>query len=156
VNDTEGNWNTLSDFITVRDTNQPLLTNLVESADPLELGQTETIQINATDLSGISRVLIEISGLNYTMTKISSATWEYNSWTPTTAGLKSYTIYANDTEGNWNSESDTIMVNTQGGDENNGMTDENFDSIVIFSTFGVLGVLAVVLVNSLRPKRFLK
>ncbi len=156
VNDTEGNWNTLSDFITVRDTNQPLLTNLVESADPLELGQTETIQINATDLSGISHVLIEISGLNYTMTKISSATWEYNNWIPTKEGLKSYTIYANDTEGNWNSESDTIMVNTQGGNENTGMSEEFLDLIVIFSTFGSLGVFSLVLVIKLRPKRFIK
>ena len=110
VNDTEGNWNTLNDSITVQDTIQPSLTNLVESGDPLELGQTETIQINATDLSSISHVLIEISGLNYTMTKISSITWEYNSWIPTTTGLKSYTIYANDTEGNWNSVLNDITV----------------------------------------------
>ncbi|MBY8979269.1 MAG: hypothetical protein KGD72_02655 [Candidatus Lokiarchaeota archaeon] len=110
ANDTKGNWNTLSDSITVQDTSQPSLTNLVESGDPLELGQTETIQINATDLSGISHVLIEISGSNYTMTKISSTTWEFNSWTPTTAGLKYYTIYANDTEGNWNSVLNDITV----------------------------------------------
>ena len=110
ANDTGSNWNTLSDSITVQDTIQPLLTNLVESGDLLELGQTETVQINATDLSGISHVLIEISGLNYTMTKISSTTWEYNSWLPTTVGLKSYTIYANDTEGNWNSVSNDITV----------------------------------------------
>jgi len=110
ANDTEGNWNTISDSITVQDTNQPSLTNLVESGDPLELGQTETIQINVTDLSGISHVLIEISGLNYTMTKISSTTWEYNSWIPTTAGLKYYTIYANDTEDNWNSVLSDITV----------------------------------------------
>jgi len=101
-------------------------------------------------------VLIEISGLNYTMTKISSATWEYNSWIPTTEGLKSYTIYANDTEGNWNSESDTIMVNTQGGNENTGMSEEFLDLIVIFSTFGSLGVFSLVLVIKLRPKRFIK
>ncbi len=110
VNDTEGNWNALNDSITVQDTIQPSLTNLVESADPLELGQTETIQINATDLSGISHVLIEISDFNYTMTKISSSTWEYNSWIPTTVGLKSYTIYVNDTEGNWNSVLSDITV----------------------------------------------
>ncbi len=110
ANDTEGNWNTLNESITVQDTTKPSLINLVESADPLELGQTETIQINATDLSGISNALIEISGLNYTMTKISSTIWEYNSWTPTTTGLKSYTIYANDTEGNWNSVLNDITV----------------------------------------------
>ena len=109
-NDTEGNWNTLSDSITVQDTIQPSLTSLVESADPLELGQTETIQINVTDLSGISHVLIEILGVNYTMIKISSTTWEYNSWIPTTVGLKLYTVYVNDTEGNWNSILNDITV----------------------------------------------
>jgi len=249
VNDTEGNWNTVNDSITVQDTIKPSLTNLIESTDPLELGDTETIQINATDLSGISHVLIEISGLNFTMTKISSTTWEYNSWIPTTTGLKLYTIYANDTinnrvslhgnitvtdtsgpslfniikssdsiflgqsvsiqvdvtdlsgisdvliefensnhtmthvngntweinnmipntvgtlsliiyandsRGNWNLESDTIIVNMQISDGNTGMTEEYLELIVLFSTFGSLGIFAVVLVIKLRPKRFIK
>ncbi|MHA2288326.1 MAG: hypothetical protein ACXABG_06025, partial [Promethearchaeota archaeon] len=110
ANDTKGNWNSLSNSISVQDTSQPLLSNLVESADPLELGDTETIQINVTDLSAISHVLIEINGINYTMTKIGSNTWEYNSWTPISAGLKSYKIHSNDTEGNWNTLTDSITV----------------------------------------------
>ncbi len=110
ANDTKGNWNSLINSITVQDKTPPILFNLVENTDPIELGEIETIQINATDLSGISHVLIEIGGINYTMTKISSTTWEYNSWIPTTVGLKSYTIYVNDTEGNWNSLSNDITV----------------------------------------------
>jgi len=110
ANDTKGNWNSLSNSITVQDITPPTLFNLVENTDPIELGQTETIQINATDLSGISYVFIEIGGTNYTMTKISSATWEYNSWTPLSAGLKLYKSFVNDTEGNWNTLSDSITV----------------------------------------------
>ncbi|MFW9824755.1 MAG: hypothetical protein ACFFE4_17565, partial [Candidatus Thorarchaeota archaeon] len=111
ANDTAGNWNSLSDSITVKDTIVPSLVNLIESADPLELGQTEIIQINATDLSGISQVLIEIDSINYTMTNIEGSLWEYNSWVPTSTGLKTYTIYANDTAGNWNSISGDLTVN---------------------------------------------
>ena len=89
------------------------MTNLIESADPLELGQTETIQINATDLSGISQVLLEIGSVNYTMANIGGTIWEYDSWTPSTVGLKLYTIFTNDTEGNWNSLSSSITVKIQ-------------------------------------------
>jgi len=110
TNDTEGNWNSLNDSIIVQDTVQPSLTDLFENADPLELGQTETIQINATDLSGISKVLIEIGSVNYTMTNVGGSLWEYNSWIPITTGLKLYVIYANDTEGNWNSLTNSILV----------------------------------------------
>ncbi|MFX0017642.1 MAG: hypothetical protein ACFFDL_04990 [Promethearchaeota archaeon] len=110
ANDTEGSWNKVSGNINVIDITAPILSNLVESADPLELGQTEVIQINATDLSGISQVLIEIGGVNYTMVNIGGPIWEYNSWTPTSTGLKPYIIYANDTEGNWNSLNDDVTV----------------------------------------------
>jgi hypothetical protein len=110
ANDTNGSWNSTSGNINIIDITLPNLTNLFESADPLELGQTETIQINVTDLSGVSHVLIEISAVNYTMTKISSVTWEYNSWTPTSTGIIPYAIYANDTEGNWNSINDDITI----------------------------------------------
>ncbi|GAG61311.1 unnamed protein product, partial [marine sediment metagenome] len=110
ANDTNGSWNSTNGSIDVIDTTNPTLTNLVESADPLELGQTESIQINATDLSGISQVLIEIDGTNYTMANIGGTIWEYNSWTPITTGLKLYTILTNDTEGNWNALDDSITV----------------------------------------------
>ncbi|MFW9826514.1 MAG: hypothetical protein ACFFEY_02720 [Candidatus Thorarchaeota archaeon] len=110
ANDTEGNWNSLTDSITVQDTVKPSLTGLTESADPLELGETEVIQINATDLSGITTVLIEIANINYTMTNIGGLTWEYNGWVPTNTGIKLYTIHANDGEGNWNSLTSSIII----------------------------------------------
>ncbi|MFX1325895.1 MAG: hypothetical protein ACFE8N_13155, partial [Promethearchaeota archaeon] len=110
ANDTSNNEISLTSNITVVDTNGPILSNLIESDDPLEFGETEIIQVNATDLSGIIQLLIEINGGNYTMSKIGSSTWEYNSWIPTNVGLKSYAIYASDTEGNWNSLVADILV----------------------------------------------
>ncbi|MFX1504070.1 MAG: hypothetical protein ACFFDH_24130, partial [Promethearchaeota archaeon] len=97
ANDTDGSWNSISGNILVIDTTAPIFSNLVESSDPLELGQTETIQVNVTDLSGISQVSIEINGINYSLVNIFGSTWEYNSWTPTNTGLNPYVIYANDT-----------------------------------------------------------
>ncbi|MFW9970636.1 MAG: hypothetical protein ACFFDF_10580 [Candidatus Odinarchaeota archaeon] len=110
ANDTDGSWNSISGNILVIDTTAPILSNLVESSDPLELGQTETIQVNVTDLSGISQVSIEINGINYSLVNIFGSTWEYNSWTPTNTGLKPYVIYANDTLGNLNSISSDITI----------------------------------------------
>ena len=102
ANDTSGNVNFLSDTITVIDTTGPNLTGLFESADPLELGISETIRINATDLSPIDTVWIEIEDDNYTMSYISGNEYEYDGWIPDTIGIKSYIIYANDTRGNVN------------------------------------------------------
>ncbi|MHA1884773.1 MAG: hypothetical protein ACW96S_06970, partial [Promethearchaeota archaeon] len=110
ANDTEGSWNSTSGTFEVIDTTIPLFSNLVESSDPLELGQTETIQVNITDNSGISVVQIEIGGVNNSMIQIDSSTWEYNTWSPSSIGLKVYKIYANDTEGNLNSISNNITV----------------------------------------------
>ncbi|MFX0021483.1 MAG: hypothetical protein ACFE9S_04105 [Candidatus Hermodarchaeota archaeon] len=110
ANDTDRSWNSISGDILVIDTNAPILSNLVENIDPLELGQTETIQINATDLSGVDQVLIKINDVNYSMTNVVGSTWEYNTWTPTSTGLKPYMIYANDTVGNLNSISSDINV----------------------------------------------
>jgi len=105
ANDTFGNWNsTISYTINVIDTSEPNIWNITESDDPLELGQTETIQVNVSDLSGISMVFIEINGANnYSMTDLLDGSYQYNAWTPTSVGVKSYKIYANDTNGNWNS-----------------------------------------------------
>ncbi|MFX0007932.1 MAG: hypothetical protein ACFFAV_14585, partial [Candidatus Hermodarchaeota archaeon] len=110
ANDTVGSWNSINGSISVSDTTGPIFSNLVESNDPLELGQTETIQINVTDLSGISQVLIEISSNNYSMTNIFGSTWEYNTWTPAVTGIKPYLIYANDSLGNLNFISSDITI----------------------------------------------
>jgi hypothetical protein len=156
ANDTSDNRVSLNRNITVTDTVGPTLLNIIKSAESILLGQSLSVQVDITDLSGINNVLIEFEDSNYTMTNVIGDTWKIDNWTPSNTGILSFTIYARDSLGNWNVVSDTIMVNMQDGDGNDGITDEDFESIVVFSTFGVLGVLAIVLVNSLRPKRFLK
>ncbi|MFW9945891.1 MAG: hypothetical protein ACFFDX_03575 [Candidatus Odinarchaeota archaeon] len=92
------------------DTTPPTYSNLFESSDPLELGNTEIIRINTTDSSGINQVLIEFGGSNHSMTYISGDMWRYNSWTPTSVGIKSYTIWMEDNNNNWNSTTGSINV----------------------------------------------
>jgi len=109
VNDTTGNLNWIDDDVTVENVAVPSMIDLDESADPLELGNTETIQINITDLSGIDTVLFELQGINYSMSYIGNDIWEYI-WNPSLTGFYPYTIWANDTLGNMNSTSDDITV----------------------------------------------
>ncbi|MHA2288936.1 MAG: hypothetical protein ACXABG_09115, partial [Promethearchaeota archaeon] len=91
------------------DSKPPIFSNLVESADPLELGQTETIRINASDPSGINQTIIGFGGSNHSMTFISGDMWQY-SWIPNTVGIHSYTIWIEDNYGNWNSTGGSINV----------------------------------------------
>ena len=88
----------------------PTFSNLIESADPLELGETETIRINTSDPSGINQVLIEFEGSNHSMTHVSGDMWQYDSWIPNSIGSKSYTIWMEDNVNNWNSTSGSILV----------------------------------------------
>ncbi|MFX1596664.1 MAG: NosD domain-containing protein, partial [Promethearchaeota archaeon] len=105
-----GHWNSLNDSIRVIDTTLPSYLDLNESSDPLELGNIEIININVTDFSGINQVLIEIEQINYSMTHIIGDQWQYNSWLPNSIGLKSYTIYFEDNNNNWNYIVDEILV----------------------------------------------
>jgi hypothetical protein len=87
---------------------------------------------------------------------VNGNTWEIIDLTPSITGTLIFTIYARDSLGNWNSNSYIIMVNTQGGNGNTGLTAEEFDLIAIFSTIGIIGILTLVIVIILRPKRFMK
>ncbi len=96
---------------TILDTTPPTYTAVTESADPLKLGNTETITISGVgDLSGIQAVLIEFWGGNETMSPFVGSTWRYTTWTPATTGTHSYTIYIQDTAGNWKSTTGSIQV----------------------------------------------
>jgi thermitase len=110
----EDNYNYLSsvsDSIQVIvDNTPPTFSNLKESADPLELGNSERITIKATDLSGINQVLIEFEGSNHSMTYVTGIKWRYNGWIPSKTGEYPYTIYMEDKANNWNSTSDSILV----------------------------------------------
>jgi parallel beta-helix repeat protein len=110
MEDIDNNWNSVTESIQVIDTTPPSYSNLVESADPLELGDTEIIRIDILDISGINQVLIEVEELNYTMTNIGGDTWQYDEWTPSSKGTYSYTIYMEDMNNNWESITESITV----------------------------------------------
>jgi hypothetical protein len=92
------------------DNSPPTYSNLIESSDPLELGETEVITLDVSDPSGINQVKIEYLGTNHSMTNIGGDTWQYDSWTPSSVGNYSYTIWMKDTCNNWNSTAGTIEV----------------------------------------------
>ena len=107
-NDTDGHsWNTPTLSFTIGDDIEPTFSNLTE-IDLLEIGNMEIIQINVSDFS-LSDVLIEFGNENHTMNNIGGNIWNY-SWVPNTIGELTYTVYANDTSGNWNSISDSFTI----------------------------------------------
>ncbi len=108
--DGANNWNSRGATIEVIDTTSPTYGNLTESADPLDLGQNETITINVSDLSGINQVLLEYEGSNHTMNYISGNTWRWTDWQPSAIGIYPYTVYMSDNLNNWNSVSGDINV----------------------------------------------
>ncbi|QEE17050.2 hypothetical protein DSAG12_02882 [Promethearchaeum syntrophicum] len=111
ANDTEGNeGSTIAYTITVSDTIAPTISNVVEvSGDPVEFNGAIYIRVNVTDLSGVDDVWIDLDGTNYTMIYISDDMYYYT--TSPAIGLHTYTIYANDTEGNEGATlADTITV----------------------------------------------
>ncbi|MFX1450557.1 MAG: hypothetical protein ACFFCM_06930, partial [Promethearchaeota archaeon] len=110
MQDNNNNWNSTTGNITVQDTTPPEWSNLVESADPLEFGDYEGIQINIIDLLGINQVLLEFEGVNYTMVNIGGNIYYNDSWTPSGLGLFNYTIYMQDNNNNWNGTTGDITV----------------------------------------------
>jgi tetratricopeptide (TPR) repeat protein len=110
ANDTGNNWNQYADSFNIVDTTAPNFLNLIESADPLELGSIEILTINITDIGGINQVLIDIGTGNLSMVNIIGDTWQHNSWLPSSTGNKSYTIWMEDASNNWNSTTGYILV----------------------------------------------
>jgi len=110
MQDTQGNWNSTTDAIEVIDITPPTYSNLIESSDPLELGQTEVIQVSVNDFSGIFQVKIEFEGLNHSMTNIGGNIWQYNSWTPNNWIVYQYRIHMEDNNGNWKMIINNITV----------------------------------------------
>ena len=77
----------------------PILENLTTSVSVLELSQSQTIQIDAIDNeTSVDRVLLEFEGANHSLINSVGNTYIYQNWTPSTAGQKSFIIYAYDTE----------------------------------------------------------
>ena len=108
-NETNINWTGIFN-ITVIDTTKPNIFDVIESDDPLELGNNETITCNITDLSTILFVYLEFDDTNHSMTNIYGNTYQYSNWLPNATGLYNYTIWTKDNETNIANYSGDITV----------------------------------------------
>jgi hypothetical protein len=110
ANDTSNNWNGsgLQTF-TIQDTDGPVLTNIDDTPDPQEVGGFVNITVDVLDDIAVDRVWANITYPNGTWINISMEQGPGNGWyyntTYTDLGIHNYTIWANDTIGNWNSAS---------------------------------------------------
>ncbi|MEE9572024.1 MAG: hypothetical protein V3W20_03145 [Candidatus Neomarinimicrobiota bacterium] len=77
----------------------PIMENLTSTTSVLELGDTQSIQIDAYDNeTSVDQILIEFNGANHSLIHNVGNTYIYQNWTPSSIGQKSYVIYAYDTE----------------------------------------------------------
>jgi hypothetical protein len=86
----------------------PVWSNLVETASPIELGESMTISIDVTHTTGVNQVLLEFDGMNHTMLK-SDDSFSYE-WIPDSVGTVAYTVYMEPFSGLWTSISDSVVI----------------------------------------------
>ncbi|UCG68475.1 MAG: hypothetical protein JSV09_11765, partial [Thermoplasmata archaeon] len=107
ANDTSNNWNSTSPgTFTIQDTDGPEFYNLLDSPDPQSMGGYVNISVNVTDDLGVDEVWVNItfpngSWINTSMQDDIGDGWFYND-TFNDIGTYSYTVWANDTNNNWN------------------------------------------------------
>jgi hypothetical protein len=115
AHDSNGNWNlTVGETFAIQDTDGPFFDNLVDSPDPQENGEFVNISLDVIDDFAVDSVSIEItfpdlSSTNFTMEKGSGDQWFYTT-TYGDLGTYTYIIWANDTNGNWNSTVETFII----------------------------------------------
>jgi hypothetical protein len=103
ANDTAGNINDSETSYFLVEDNIVSVINLVDAnPDPIYEGGVINITANVTDTIQVDKVWVEINSTNYTMTFAAGNIWYYNSFSTTgKAGDWNYTVYANDTSGNY-------------------------------------------------------
>lgn len=85
-------------------------TNITESSNPLELGNTENITVKVVDPNGILQVTIEINHINFTMNNIPGTNlWSFQ-WKPETIGNYNYMIASENLNGKFKIVNGTIVV----------------------------------------------
>lgn len=110
ANDTSDNWNFTSPAsFTIVDPGVPEFNDINDFPDPQENGGYVNITVDVTDVDGIDEVHINITypdstWVNISMIQGSGDEWYYNT-TYGNLGIYSYTMWANDTNNNWNSTS---------------------------------------------------
>ena len=108
TNDTSNNWESSgTEIFTVQDTDGPVLDNLDDDPDPQKKGRNVNITVDVIDDVGVDEVWIHITypdgkSINESMSKGPGDQWFYDK--PfSKSGDYTYTVWAVDTSGNWNS-----------------------------------------------------
>jgi hypothetical protein len=87
---------------------EPVWSNLVETASPIELGESMTISIDVSHTTGINQVQLEYDGANHTMSKTGDSF--SHTWTPDSVGTTAYTVYMEPYSGFWTTVSDSVGI----------------------------------------------
>jgi hypothetical protein len=95
------------------DTSSPQIDSIQITPDPAELGDTITITVSASDVAGIDEAWVEITlGTtlvgNFSMT-LTGGDYEYE-YSTDDIGFATFVVWVSDTNGNWNTASDTVDI----------------------------------------------
>ena|GEM_PF-4023746 len=105
ANDTSGNNNSLTGTIYTVNVNPvtigPVINSVTASPSPVNRGTPITLTANVTDNIGVGTVTFNIGGTNYTASGSSGDLYWYTGASTASIGTFSFTVYANDTDGNW-------------------------------------------------------
>lgn len=86
----------------VTDITAPVINSINDTPDPTNPGDTINFTANVSDNVNVDTVLVQIEGTNYSMSGTEPSYWydtlDTSAYTP---GTYTYTVYANDTYGNW-------------------------------------------------------
>jgi hypothetical protein len=108
--DGSNNFASSTDNFHIQDSKPPTVTNLAEDPDPQELFGFVNITAIITDNVDIAEVWINITGeVNITMSQSIPFKYYYYA-SHSSTGTYSYTIWAKDTSGNWNSNSSDFVI----------------------------------------------
>jgi hypothetical protein len=112
--DSTGIWSdwTSSSFRYEKLESTPEYAGPVVNPSPAYVGSPVSVSLNVTYFLGISGVWIEMGGTNHSMSAVGD-TYTYT-WTPTTAGNVTYTIYMESNIGTWSSVGGTLVVLSPG------------------------------------------
>lgn len=105
---------TNNDLFNVTDITAPVINSINDTPDPTNPGDTINFTANVSDNVNVDTVLLEIEGTNYTMSGTEPSYWydtlDTSAYAP---GTYAYTVYANDTYGNWATPLDgNFTINT--------------------------------------------
>ena len=148
ANDTIGNINSIIDSILIQDTILPEYSNLIESLVLVDPADDIIISLDATDISGIKKIIISFEGTYDNMTNTVGDTWSYTITAPNIDGTYYYMIYITDNSNNVNSVEGSIRVGSPVSGEADGTT----DGVTIPLFLGIIGVLGVVNIILLLKK----